>query len=67
MCFRFVTRKNQRGLYLPAMQELQDFLAGLSRSSTLIAVRDDGTPWPREKEMQTRVSHYPARLGGEPA
>jgi hypothetical protein len=58
MCFRFVTRKNQRGLYLPAMQELQDFLAGLSRSSTLIAVRGDGTPWPSEKEMQTRVSHY---------
>ena len=58
MCFRFVTRKNQRGLYLPAMQELQDFLAGLSRSSTLIAVRDDGTPWSTEKEMQTRVSHY---------
>ena len=58
MCFRFVTRKNQQGLYLPAMQELQDFLAGLSRSSTLIAVRDDGTPWPSEKEMQTRVSHY---------
>jgi hypothetical protein len=58
MCFRFVTRKNQRGLYLPAMQELQDFLAGLSRSSTLLAVRDDGTPWPSEKEMQTRVSHY---------
>jgi integrase len=58
MCFRFVTRKNQRGLYLPAMQELQDFLAGLSRSSTLIAIRDDGTPWPSKKEMQTRVSHY---------
>jgi hypothetical protein len=58
MCFRFVTRKNQRGLYLPAMQELQDFLASVSRSSTLIAVRDDGTPWPSEKEMQTRVSHY---------
>jgi len=58
MCFRFVTRKNQRGLYLAAMQELQDFLAGLSRSSTLIAVRDDGTSWPSEKEMQARVSHY---------
>src|SRR5882757_754753 len=58
MCFRFATRRNQRGLYLPAMQELQDFLAGLGRSSTLIAVRDDGTPWPSEKEMQTRVSHY---------
>ena len=58
MCFRFVTRKNQRGLYLPAMRELQTFLSGLGRSSTLIAVRDDGTPWASEKEMQTRVSHY---------
>jgi hypothetical protein len=58
MCFRFVTRKNKRGLYLPAMPELQTFLAGLNRSSTLIAVRDDGTPWLSEKEMQTRVSHY---------
>src|ERR1700716_3571232 len=58
MCFRFATRRNQRGLSLPAMQELQDSLAGLSRASTLIAVRDDGTPWPSEKEMQTRVSHY---------
>ena len=24
----------------------------------MIAVRDDGTPWESEKEMQTRVSHY---------
>jgi len=23
-----------------------------------VAVRDDGTRWPGEKEMQTRVSHY---------
>jgi hypothetical protein len=58
MCFRFVTRKNQNGVYLPALPELQTFLAGLDRSSTLIAVRDDGTPWPSEKEMQTAVSHY---------
>jgi len=57
-CFRLVTRKNKRSLFLPAMQELQAFLSGLNRSSTLIAVRDDGTPWPGEKEMQTRVSHY---------
>jgi hypothetical protein len=40
------------------MQELQDFLAGLTRSSTLIAVRDGGAPWANETEMQTRVSHY---------
>jgi hypothetical protein len=58
MCFRIVTRKNKCGLYLPAMKELQDFLASLTRSSTLIAVRDDGTTWVSEKDMQTRVSHY---------
>jgi hypothetical protein len=51
-------RDAQEPAGLLAMQELQDFLAGLSRSSTLIAVRDDGTPWLSEKEMQTRVRHY---------
>jgi len=58
MAFRFVTRKNKQSVYSPAMQELQDFLAGVSRSSPLIAVRDDGTVWASEKEMQTRVSHF---------
>lgn len=58
MCFRFVTRKNKQSVYSPAMQELQEFLAGLTRASPLIAVRDDGTVWVSEKEMQTRVSHY---------
>ena len=24
----------------------------------MIAVRDDGTPWESEKDLQTRVSHY---------
>jgi hypothetical protein len=52
-----LTFKNKNGVFLPAQQPLQDFLAKL-RTSTLIAVRDDGTPWPSEKEMQTRVSHY---------
>ena len=42
----------------PAMPELQDFLGGLTRSSTMIAVRDDGTPWESEKDLQTRVSHF---------
>lgn len=58
MAFRFVTRKNKRNVYSPAMSELQEFLAGLSRSSPLIAIRDDGTAWASEKEMQTRVSHF---------
>ncbi|WMT72156.1 hypothetical protein [Bradyrhizobium sp. Ash2021] len=45
MCFRLPTLKNKKSvtsIFLPAMQELQTFLAGLNRSSTLIAVRDDG-------------------------
>jgi Phage integrase family len=61
MCFRLPTLKNKKSvgsIFLPTMNELQTFLASLNRSSTLIAVRDDGTPWPSEKEMQTRVSHY---------
>lgn len=45
-------------VFLPVQQPLQDFLAKLDRTSTLITVRDDGTPWPSEKEMQTCVSHY---------
>jgi integrase len=40
------------------MPELQSFLAGLKRSSMLIAVRDDGAPWASEVDMQTRASHY---------
>jgi integrase len=58
MCFRFTARKNDERGFVPAMPELQSFLATVTRSSTLIAVRDDGTPWGDEKDMQTRVSHY---------
>jgi integrase len=58
MAMQLVTRKNNEPNFLPAMPELQDFLGALTRSSTMIAVRDDGTPWESEKEMQTRVSHY---------
>jgi site-specific recombinase XerD len=58
MGFHFVTRKNKNGVFVPAMQELQDFLATLTRSSTLIAVRYNGAPWASEKDLQTRVSHW---------
>jgi integrase len=39
---------------------MQDFLAELTvqRADGVIAVRDDGSLWPSEKEMQTRVSHW---------
>lgn len=59
-CVRFVAGKNKKSVFLPVMQELQDFMAELKviRSDGLIAVRDDGTPWEGEVEMQTRVSHW---------
>jgi integrase len=42
------------------LPELQDFLATLKVRSKdgHIALRDDGTPWTSEKDMQTRVSHW---------
>jgi len=42
------------------MFELQSFLAArkVCSSDGLIAIRDNGSPWPSEKEMQTRVSHW---------
>ncbi len=58
MAMQLVTRKNNEPNFLPAMPELQDFLGSLTRSSTMIAVREDGTPWESEKDLQTRVSHY---------
>jgi len=47
-------------MLLPVIKELQDFMAELKiqRADGLIAVRDDGSSWESEKEMQTRVSHW---------
>jgi hypothetical protein len=60
---RYTPRKNRKkvkSIFLPVMQEYQDFLADLKvqRADGLIAARDNGTAWPSEKEMQTRVSHW---------
>jgi hypothetical protein len=60
---RYVPRKNRKKVkevLLPVMQEMQTFLAELTvqRADGVIAVRDDGSLWPSEKEMQTRVSHW---------
>jgi integrase len=60
---RYTPRKNRKkvkSVFLPVMQEMQDFLAELTvqRADGVIAVRDDGSLWPSEKEMQTRVSHW---------
>jgi hypothetical protein len=57
-CFRFVAAKNKEKGFVPVMPEMQTFLAALKRSSTMIAVRDDGTPWESEQDMQTRISHW---------
>jgi hypothetical protein len=56
----YTRRKNNKAKFLPVMVELQAFLAARKVRSAdgLIAIRDDGTAWPSEKEMQTRVSHW---------
>jgi integrase len=45
---------------LPVLPDLQAFMGELKvqRADGLIAVRDDGTVWLSEKEMQTLVSHW---------
>lgn len=58
MAIQLITRKNSEPNFLPALPELQASLASVERRSTRIAVRDDGTPWASEKDLQTRVSHY---------
>lgn len=57
---QYTRRKNKKATRLPVMIELQTFLAGRKVCSAdgLIAIRDDGSAWPSEKEMQTRVSHW---------
>ncbi|WP_024507170.1 site-specific integrase [Bradyrhizobium sp. ARR65] len=60
---RYTPRKNKKKVpyvLLPVLLELQNFLAELKvqRADGVIAVRDDGSLWPSEKEMQTRVSHW---------
>ncbi|MGJ5152371.1 hypothetical protein [Bradyrhizobium sp. HKCCYLR1023] len=57
---RYKTRTNDKFVNLPVLPELQAFMGELKvqRANRLIAVRDDGTVWPSEKEMQTRVSHW---------
>jgi hypothetical protein len=57
---QYTRRKNKKATRLPVMVELQAFLAERKVHSAdgLIAIRDDGSTWASEKEMQTRVSHW---------
>jgi hypothetical protein len=60
MCIRLVTKKNSEKNFLLPMPELQSFLTTIKvrTKDGPIALRDDGTPWASEKDMQTRVSHW---------
>ena len=57
---QYTRRKNGKATFLPVLTELQEFLASMKveRTDGLIAIRDDGTAWESEKDMQTRVSHW---------
>ena len=57
---QYTRRKNGKATFLPVLTELIAFLAArnIRRADGLIAVRDDGSPWESEKDMQTRVSHW---------
>jgi hypothetical protein len=57
---QYTRRKNKKATRLPVMVELQAFLAARKVLSEegLIAIRDDGSAWASEKNMQTRVSHW---------
>lgn len=57
---QYTRRKNNKSTRLPVMAELQAFLASRKVRSAdgQIAIRDDGSAWAGEKEMQTRVSHW---------
>jgi site-specific recombinase XerC len=57
---RYRARKNNKWVTLPVLHDLQTFLADqkVQRADGLICVRDDGTAWASEKELQTRVSHW---------
>ncbi len=57
---QYTRRKNNKATLLPVMPELQTFLADRKVRSAdgLIAIRDDGSAWASEKEMQTRVSYW---------
>jgi integrase len=62
-CFRMDHRKNdEEQHWLPAVPELQAFLDGLTRTSTYIAVKHDGTPWRDQEQMRKQISNFISEL-----
>jgi hypothetical protein len=57
-CFRATHKKNTEQHWVPASADLQDFLDGLTRTSTFIATRHNGQPWRDEEQMQKQISNY---------
>jgi integrase len=61
-CFRFQHRKNGESHWIPASPALQDFLAGLTRTSPNISVRKNGQPWRSAYALQKRSSAFLTKL-----
>lgn len=58
-CFRMDHKKNdEEQHWLPVVPELQTFLDGLTRTSTFIAVKHDGTPWRDQEQMRKQISNF---------
>lgn len=62
MCFRFTHKKNDEAHWIPASLALQDFLANQTRSSIYIAIKNNGTPWRDEEQLQKSFSNFIASL-----
>jgi integrase len=57
-CFRMTHKKNTEQHWVPAVQELQDFLEGLPRTSTHIATRHNGPAWTSPEQLQKQFSNF---------
>lgn len=63
MCFRHGHRKNEeKQHWLPAAIELQEFLAGLTRTSEHIAVKHNGKAWDNSEQMRKQISNFLSKL-----
>jgi integrase len=57
-CFRATHKKNDEAHWVPASQALQEFLDGLTQTSTYVATKHNGTPWRNEEQLQKAFSNF---------